>query len=118
MQASFPFPLVYERQISNGYDANLRRSLELATGDYLFVLGNDDALVDHQSIDELVSFISRAGRPGLLTCNYREYSDESIVYRRVLEESLVSGTIEAAMNSYSCFSFVAGIGFRRDVFQK
>ena len=67
IQASFPFPLVYERQISNiGYDANLRRSLELATGDYLFVLGNDDALVDHQSIDELVSFISRAGSPGLL----------------------------------------------------
>ena len=119
MQASFPFPLVYERQISNiGYDANLRRSLELATGDYLFVLGNDDALVDHQSIDELVSFISRAGSPGLLTCNYREYSDESIVYRRVQEESLVAGTIEAAMNNYSCFSFVAGIGFRRDVFQE
>ena len=38
-------PLIYERQKSNiGYDANLRRSMELASGDYLFVLGNDDAL--------------------------------------------------------------------------
>ena len=119
MKTSFPVPLIYERQDSNiGYDANLRRSMELASGDYLFVLGNDDALSDHQSIAELVSFISRAGCPGLLTSNYREYSDSTTVYRRVSEESVVPGTVASAMNNYSCFSFVAGIGFRRDVFHE
>ena len=58
MKTSFRVPLIYERQKSNiGYDANLRRSMELASGDYLFVLGNDDALNDHQAIDQLVTSI-------------------------------------------------------------
>ena len=64
MKTSFRVPLIYERQKSNiGYDANLRRSMELASGDYLFVLGNDDALNDHQAIDQLVTSILRAGSP-------------------------------------------------------
>ena len=35
----------YLQQPKNlGYDANLRAALQAATGDYLFVLGNDDAI--------------------------------------------------------------------------
>jgi glycosyltransferase involved in cell wall biosynthesis len=115
---STTLPIIYERQKSNiGYDANLRRSLELATGDYLFILGNDDAFADQESLETLVQQLSINNNPGVAVTNYAEFSDPQIVYRRVQDTMLVSGN-QAAVRNYSCFSFVAGICFRRDVFHK
>lgn len=45
----------YIRQSKNlGYDGNLRASLAGGTGDYLFILGNDDALAHNNTISLLV----------------------------------------------------------------
>ena len=111
--------LVYERQTKNiGYDANLRRSLELASGDFLFVLGNDDALASDSSIQELVDLLVLHECPGLVTTNYQEFGQPDIIHRRVSHTECIPGTIESALANYSCFSFVAGIGFRRDVFEE
>ncbi len=45
VRSDSPIAFTYIRQPSNlGYDANLRASMEAASGDYLFILGNDDAL--------------------------------------------------------------------------
>src|SRR5437763_13060965 len=42
---SYKFPIVYHRNSVNlGYDANYRKSIELATGDYVIVIGNDDSI--------------------------------------------------------------------------
>ena len=114
-----PLELVYERQDNNiGYDANLRRSLELGSGDFLFVLGNDDALTRDTSIQNLVDLLNRHDSPGLVTTNYQEFSEPELIHRRVSETNCVQGTMESALSNYSCFSFVAGIGFRKDVFDE
>lgn len=111
--------LVYERQTKNiGYDANLRRSLELASGDFLFVLGNDDALQSDSSIQELVDLLVQHDCPGLVTTNYHEFGQPEIIHRRVSQTERIQGTMESALSNYSCFSFVAGIGFRKDVFDE
>src|SRR5436190_2230332 len=42
----YKYPLLYFRHAKNvGYDANLRKSLEMATGDYCIMMGNDDTLL-------------------------------------------------------------------------
>lgn len=111
--------LVYERQTENiGYDANLRRSLELASGHFLFVLGNDDALATDSSIQEMVDLLVQHGCPGLVTTNYQEFGQPEIIHRRVSQTQCIPGTMESALANYSCFSFVAGIGFRKDVFDE
>lgn len=116
-QEKFRYPIIYERQTSNvGFDANLRRALELGTGDYLFVLGNDDALADPSSIEDFVNEIVRFDFPGVFTSNYADFSSRIVTNRRVKSTVLELGSADSAIRCYSCFSFVGGIGFRRDVF--
>ena len=117
LTATHKLDLIYERQTQNiGYDANLRRSLELASGDFLFVLGNDDALASNTSIQELADLLAQHDCPGVVTTNYHEFGDPEIIHRRVSQTECIPGTMESALANYSCFSFVAGIGFRKDVF--
>jgi glycosyltransferase involved in cell wall biosynthesis len=118
-QQRYRYAIIYERQMSNvGFDANLRRALELGTGDYLFVLGNDDAIADACSIENLVNEIKKHDYPGIFTSNYADFSTRLVSHRRVQTTALELGSVESAIRCYSCFSFVGGIGFRQDVFRE
>ena len=68
----------YIRQPKNlGYDANLRASLESGTGDYLFILGNDDGLNGKDAIQKLVDHLKQFGYPEVTFCNSMEYGVEN-----------------------------------------
>src|SRR4249919_2253033 len=46
------YPIVYHRNTVNvGYDANYRKCIELASGDYAIVIGNDDSIIPNSSIE-------------------------------------------------------------------
>jgi glycosyltransferase involved in cell wall biosynthesis len=55
---TYKYPILYHRFDSNqGYDSNLRKSLELASGEYCFVLGNDDTLFNDYVIENFVNLL-------------------------------------------------------------
>jgi len=113
------YPITYFRFDQNqGYDRNLRKSIELAIGEYCFVLGNDDTLSNNYVLRDLKDFLEKNNLPDLGFCNYQEYSNEKIVTRRALESRIIGAGPDIGLKNYSCFSFVAGLIFKKSTFIK
>ena len=117
LQAHYRYPLVYHRHQKNmGYDRNLRSSLELATGDYCFVLGNDDSLFDESVVENLVTFLTKNNYPDVGFCNYAEEYNREIVYSRAQITAVLGSGCEVALKNSGSFSFVAGLIYKRSTF--
>jgi glycosyltransferase involved in cell wall biosynthesis len=113
------YPITYFRFDQNqGYDRNLRKSIELAIGEYCFVLGNDDTLSNKYVLRDLKDFLNKNNLPDLGFCNYQEYSNDKIVTRRALESRIIGAGPDIGLKNYSCFSFVAGLIFKKSTFIK
>jgi len=119
IQKTYSFPLIYFKFEKNqGYDRNLRKSLELATGEYCFVLGNDDTLNQPNDIEWLVKWLTDNEKPEVGFCNSALYSNEKTIISRAAENVVLGKGPDIAINYYRSFSFVAGIIIRNDVFKK
>ncbi len=117
LQKDYPFPLHYFRFEKNeGYDRNLRKSLEMATGEYCFVLGNDDTLSDDEALSRLVKFIINNNRPDVGFCNSADYVNHNDVQVRAKNSEIIGSGPEIALKYYSSFSFVAGLIYKKTAF--
>lgn len=105
------------REKNGGYDINTRTSLELATGEYLFILGNDDALATDHTVADLVGILETLGMPDVAFGNYCLYGDRNHVGRRALSTAVIGKGPSVAIKAFRSFSFVAGIIFRRNAFE-
>lgn len=105
------------REKNGGYDINLRTSLELATGEYLFILGNDDALATDHTVADLAGILDTLAKPDVAFGNYCLYGDRNHVGRRALSTAVIGKGPSVAIKAFRSFSFVAGIIFRRDAFE-
>jgi len=115
----YKYPVVYYRHPVNiGYDANLRKSLELATGDYCIMMGNDDTLNGPEGINDLVNFLRTNDMPELGFCNYTEDKSPDTVMARAFCTAVIGSGETVALKYYRSFSYVAGIIIRRDIFQQ
>jgi glycosyltransferase involved in cell wall biosynthesis len=113
----YKYPILYYNQPVNiGFDANLRKSLELATGDYCLILGNDDSLNLPDGIEKLASFLEKNGRPEIGFCNYVEEDSPAVVIERASATRVIGSGEKVALKFYRSFSFVAGIIIRKDIF--
>ena len=61
----------------NCLDSNVNRSIELATGKYAWVFGDDDILVTG-ILKKIVKFL-KTKKPNLLVCNSKAFSEEGII---------------------------------------
>lgn len=119
LQSQCRFPLIYFRHPHNvGYDANLRKSMELCSGDYCFILGNDDSLNAPDDIAQLVAFLEANQRPEIGFCNFVEEATPDQVNRRAAQDAVLGTGPELALKYHKSFSFVAGLIFRRDAFER
>lgn len=115
LQKTYRYPIIYKRNAVNlGYDRNLRQSIELASGDYCFILGNDDSFYDPTDMSFLADFLEANGYPDLGYANYVEEGDRSKVYERAVETKLLGSGPDLAMHQASNFSFVAGLIYKRE----
>ncbi len=113
------FNIVYHRFNENvGYDRNLRKSLELATGDYCFILGNDDTLNKNEDIQYLVDYLNANNLPDIGFCNSIDFVDSSDKSIRAKITTIIGTGPEVALKYYSSFSFVAGIIIKKSTFDK
>jgi len=119
IQQSYKYPIVFKRNEKNlGYDRNLRQSLELASGDYCFILGNDDSLNNPGDIEFLVNFLEKNDFPDIGFCNYVEDNDRTILYERATVTGLIGSGYQLALKHSGNFTFVAGLIYKRSSFLK
>lgn len=119
LKLTYRYPIIFEKfETNQGYDRNLRRSMELATGDYCFTLGNDDTLNDPGCIQRLVAFFNENDRPEIGYCNYANYSNRGQIAKKALQTAVIGSGQNIALNYYASFIFVGGYIIRRDVFLK
>jgi glycosyltransferase involved in cell wall biosynthesis len=119
LKKTYRYPIVFSRNEPNlGYDRNLRKSMELASGDYLFVIGNDDTLFFNDSISKLVAFLEANDLPSVGYCNFVEFRDQKTIIRRAVKTAVLGIGEQVAKENYSSFTFVGGLIFKRDWFEK
>jgi glycosyltransferase involved in cell wall biosynthesis len=111
-------PFHYIRQAKNlGYDGNLRASLGAGTGEYLFTLGNDDALPEPNTLSKLVTHLENLKHPDVAIANFHNYGHPEEVTRRARITSVLGSGPELALKTFRSFSFVGGLAFKNTTFK-
>jgi len=113
----YKFPLIYKRNTINlGYDRNFRQSIELASGEYVIVIGNDDSINPAYDLKKLADFLVAEKYPELGFCNFIEESTGNTFVERAHTTGVLGTGYLTAMRYYSCFSFVGGLVYKREAF--
>ncbi len=115
----YKYPIVFSKnEINKGYDFNYRRCIELASGEYAFVIGNDDSLVSPDDITFLAEFLVKSDLPDIGFCNMKEEGTYNILIFRALETKIIGSGEKVALQNYSSFSFVGGLIYKKSTFDK
>ena len=115
----YRYPLVYHRNKQNlGYDRNYRKCIELASGQYVMVIGNDDSLNPSFDIGMLTEFLKKNDYPEVGFCNFIEESTGNTFVERAQATTVLGSNYPTAMKYYSCFSFVGGLIYNKEQFTK
>jgi len=109
----------YMRQPKNlGYDGNLRAALDAGQGEYLFVLGNDDALPEKDTLSSLARILERLNFPDIAFTNFHAFGSPTEVQRRARATAVIGSGPEVALQTFRCFSFVGGVVIKRSAFKE
>jgi hypothetical protein len=107
-------PFRYYVQPANlGYDANVRFCLAAAQGEYVLLLGNDDALAGPDSLRRISDVLRKLDRPLVAFVNYSDYAT-GVVTRRAQSTQLLGSGPDTAIRFFRSFSFVSGLLFARE----
>ena len=115
----YRYPIVYSRNEPNqGFDRNYRKCIELASGEYAFVIGNDDSINGADSIQNLVDFLVSNDLPDIGFCNMIEERTGNTLVQRAMQTTVIGKGADIAMKHYSCFSFVGGLIYKKSSFEQ
>jgi glycosyltransferase involved in cell wall biosynthesis len=99
---------LYESEVNLQYDSNLRKAISLSSGQYLILMGNDDALSTPNTLNHLHSVINDYPNAGVLITNYLELSSGRTFNRMKFTASVGKGP-SIAVNTFRDYSFISGI---------
>ena len=103
----------FDRRPTNGrYDKNLRSAMDLATGEYLVLRANDDALKDETTLRRMAELLNTYSTADVMVTNFEDFTT-GVVNRRVEATGIVGSGPRVAVATFRKFSFVSGIVFRR-----
>jgi glycosyltransferase involved in cell wall biosynthesis len=97
-----------------GYDANLRAALGAASGDFLFIMGNDDAIPEPDTLGQVAALLDEF-RPDLAIGNVVDVASGGL-NRRVTRTECTAGTPDGALRMFRALSCVTGLIFSREAF--
>ncbi len=103
---------------NRGYDANLRAALAAGEGEYLFILGNDDALPKDDTVSRLVSVLKDLDHPEVAFSSMELYGEGNQRVRQFRETKVLGSGPEIAAKNFRYFCPVMGIVMKRSVFKK
>ena len=119
LQPGYKHRLIYHRfETNQGYDRNFRKCIELATGEYVVVIGNDDTINPKYDLNQLALFLKANDYPELGFANFIEESSGNTLIERAKTTSVLGTGYETAMRYYSCFSFVGGLIYKKEYFNQ
>lgn len=115
----YKYPILFSKNpINKGYDYNYRKCIELATGSYAIVIGNDDSIHTPEAVQYLVDFLAQNNLPDVGFCNcVEERTNYTLVKRAHITGIMGTGT-QIALKYYSTFSFVGGLIYKKSTFDK
>ncbi len=92
------------------YDGNLRNAISMTTGRYVFLMGNDDGLIDSTVFERAAAKLEEQNFPAVLVCNWIEGVGQTTSARIPSSLNLGSGP-EIAVQVWREYSFVSGVIF-------
>lgn len=109
-----------ENEINLGYDKNLRRTVDLALGDYVFLCGNDDLLTEDSL--EIVSEKIVKYQPKILIRSYKSFHEKFEAkknpHRYVVDDTLVNFSGDEMAWLFYRSVLVSGLVFDRALAHK
>lgn len=103
----------YSQPRNLGYDGNVRFCLSHARGNYVLLIGNDDALASSDALQLLQDALVSLGYPDVAFTNYEDWETKQLS-RRSLTTKIYPSGVETALRFYRSFSFVGGLVFKRE----
>ena len=95
------------------YDANLRTAIQMASGRFCLLMGNDDCLANANTMEQLHAAVMSHRNTGVVISNYKDYTDGT-TYRRVKRTGPTGAGPNAAIAMFRNLSFVSGIVLNTD----
>jgi len=90
------------------YDPNLRESIALSEGRFIFLMGNDDALSGPDVLMMLKQLLLKNEPVAVAITNYFELSSGQL-FRRMQATQMLGGGPDVVANTFRHYSFVSGI---------
>lgn len=108
----------YEENSANlGYDGNIRRLVELATGEYCIFMGNDDLLCAG-ALSAIVAAIEREPNCGVVVRSYASFekdpADPKQIFRYYPQERVLPAGAAAVFTAYRRSVVISGMVIHRD----
>jgi len=110
-QSGRPFRY-YLQETNLGYDGNVRFCLAAAHGDYIFLLGNDDAFSTPTTLSDIAQTLCQLHFPSAAFVNFCDW-ETGIVTPRAQETKILGNGVDVAIRHYRSFSFVSGLLYAR-----
>ena len=111
-------PVKYIRQEKNlGYDRNLRFCINQARGEYILMLGNDDALQEVDTLHKLEEIIRDLNYPDVCVTSYTDYESHDLI-KRAQSTRVIGNAVADAVKYFRTFSFFSGLVFKAEEAQK
>lgn len=95
------------------YDGNLRSSIDMAKGEFCFLLNNDDCLKSNKVLEKMSVVIKKHTAIGAVVTNYEDY-ETGHRYDRVKVTQAAGAGPEVAATSFRNVSFASGIVLNRE----
>lgn len=90
------------------YDGNIRNAIDLSSGDFVLLMGNDDRLAGPGVLAEIAGAVALHPNAGAVITNYRELSSGQL-YRRARSTRNAGAGPSVAASNFRNYSFVSGI---------
>jgi hypothetical protein len=95
------------------YDGNLRAAIGLAKGRYCLLMGNDDALANTGSLENLAAEMAKRGPADVVITDYEDYATGKRA-RRIRQTCNYGSGPKVAVRHFRNFSFVSGVLLGRE----
>ena len=93
------------------YDANIRQAIDMSSGRFVLLFGNDDTLSTEDSLKTLADLLESSSEIGAAVCNYEEQATGKR-YQRCRSTRIVAGGAKTACDNFRDFAFVSGVVLR------
>jgi glycosyltransferase involved in cell wall biosynthesis len=91
------------------YDGNLRSAISLTSGRYIFLMGNDDGLIDSEAFERTAAKLAAENFPAVLISNWIE--ENGTKSARVASSKNLGAGPNVAVQVWREYSFVSGVVF-------